>query len=411
MEMEIQILSQENGMARVGVTMPGKALKKELDAAYDRHRNDEGFRIPREGLDTNPDGRQLLQEAVQELFSGAYQDIMKEIDLPVASEPKVAVALASETEGAAFTLTFALRPEMKLGRYKGIRVKMPDITPTEDEYQAAIDAAAAQNLSAVDQDRPAQKGDITVIDFTGYQDGVAFQGGTGTDYPLTLGSGQFIPGFEDQLVGASAGDSVDVHVVFPENYQMESLAGKPAVFKVQVKKVQTRQLRPLTEAQIAQARKQAEQQKKALADQQIEDEVLGIILKEAQVDLPEAMVESEANVCLQQFAAEIAAKNMTIDQFCQQTGKTIDGMRQEMFPLARRRIQLRMVLSAIAEAEGITAGDEEAENYWEQIAQQYGMTTEQLRQYAEPEMDAEIRAEIISQKAYAFLRESTILEQ
>ena len=409
--MEIKILSQEDGMAKVGVTLPGVDVTKAIDGVYKKHQKDENFSIPRKGLEENPEAGTLLREAVQELFSGIYQDVMRQVDLPVASEPKVAVLKASEQDGAEFTLTFALRPKMQLGRYKGIRVKMPQVEPTEEEYQEALRSVEAQNLVPTEVERPAVLGDITVIDFTGYQDGVAFPGGAGTDYALTLGSGQFILGFEEQLVGASAGDQVEVHVTFPEQYHAAELAGKPAVFQVTVKKVQEKQQKPLSEQQKQQLREQVAQQKKAQADQEIEDQVLKIVLEEAQVKLPEAMVESEANICVQQFAAEIAAKSMTIEQFCQQTGKTLEGMRKEMYPLARRRIQLRLVLSAIAEAEGFTAEDAEVESCWDQMAQQYGMPKEQLKQYAGPETEAELRAEIISQKAYALLRESTILER
>ena len=409
--MEIKILSQEHGMVELGVTVPGSALTEALNKVYEKHQNDPGFALPREGLDENPESKTLLQEAVQELFSGIYQDVMRQVDLPVASEPKVAVVGASEKEGVSFTLSFALRPKMKLGKYKGIRVKMPNIVPTEAEYQAAQQAAEARNQVPTDVERPAVLGDITVIDFTGYQDGTAFAGGAGTDYALTLGSGQFIPGFEDQLVGASAGDHVEVHVTFPEQYHVSDLAGKPAVFQVAVKKVQEKKLQPLNEQQKQQIRQQVAQQKKDQADQEIEDQVLGIVLKEAQVELPEAMIESEANICAQQFAAELAAKGMTIDQFCQQNGKTLDGIRREMYPLARRRIQLRLVLSAIAEAEHIVAEEAEVESCWDQMAQQYGIPKEQLRQYAGPETDAEIRADLVSRKAYMFLRESTILER
>ena len=260
-------------------------------------------------------------------------------------------------------------------------------------------------------ERPAALGDITVIDFEGFQDGVAFAGGKGSDYSLTLGSGQFIPGFEDQLVGASAGDQVDVNVTFPEQYQAEHLAGKPALFKVTVKEVRENRLKPLSPEEQQQLREAVAQRKKDLADQSIEDQVLKVILEEAQVELPEAMVESEANICVQQFAAELSAKSMSFEQFCQQNGKTFDTVLEEMKPLARRRIQLRLVLSAIAKAENITAEDAEVEQAWEQMAMQYGLPVAQLKQYAGADTEKEIRADIVNQKAYTLLRESTILDQ
>lgn len=409
--METKILSQENGMAKVGVTLPGTDLTRALDAVYQVRRKEENFNLAREGLAENPEGQSLLREAVQNMFSGVYSDVIRECGLQVASEPKVAVIQANETDGVEFTLEFALRPEMKLGTYKGIHVKMPDITPTEAELAAALESAAKQNLVAVDMDRPAAPGDTTVIDFKGYLGDEPFAGGEGADFPLTLGSGQFIPGFEDQLVGAKAGDQVDVNVTFPENYHAANLAGKAVVFKVTVHKVRERQQKPLTPEQETQVKAQVAQQKKAMADQKIEDQVLGIILSEAQVELPEAMVESEANICVQQFAAEIAAKSMSIDQFCQQTGKTLEGIRKEMEPLARRRIQLRLVLSAIAEQEQLTATDEELDRYWDQMSQQYGLPKDQLKHYMGDGVEDEMRQEIVSQKAYALLRESTILDR
>lgn len=409
--METKMISQENGMATLSVTFDGAELSRALDSAYQSHAKEENFKLERQGLDQNPEGMYLVREAVEGMLSGCYAQVIKSAGVQVASEPKVSVLRANEQEGVELHLNFALRPEMKLGRYKGIRVKMPKVEPTQEELDAALKSAAAQNVQAVDVDRAAQLGDITVIDFKGFLDGTAFAGGEGADYPLTLGSGQFIPGFEDQLVGAKAGDQVDVNVTFPENYHAENLKGKAVVFKVTVHKVQTQQTLPLTDEQTRQVKDQLFQQKKAQADQEIEDEVLGIILSESQVELPEAMVESEANICVQQFAAEIAAQSMTIEQFCQKTGKTMDGMRKEMYPLARRRIQLRLVLSEIAKAENLTATAEELEQYWDQMAQQYGLPKDQLKHYMGEGVEEEMAQDLVSQKAYALLRNSTILVQ
>ena len=409
--MEIKVLSQENGMAEVQINLPGADLTAAIDKVYDKHKAKPDFQILRETVDSDPAARGLLQEAVQALFSGIYEDAMKQVDLPVASEPKVTVSGASEKDGAEFRLSFALRPEMKLGRYKGIHVRMPDVTVTEEEFLEALRQVESQHFMPETVERPAALGDITVIDFEGFQDGVAFAGGKGSDYSLTLGSGQFIPGFEDQLVGASAGDQVDVNVTFPEQYQAEHLAGKPALFKVTVKEVRENRLKPLSPEEQQQLREAVVQRKKDLADQSIEDQVLKVILEEAQVELPEAMVESEANICVQQFAAELSAKSMSFEQFCQQNGKTFDTVLEEMKPLARRRIQLRLVLSAIAKAENITAEDAEVEQAWEQMAMQYGLPVAQLKQYAGADTEKEIRADIVNQKAYTLLRESTILDQ
>ena len=311
--MEIKILSKEKGMAEILITLPGEDVKKAVDEAYDRHKDDEGFSLPREGIDRDPVGVPLMQEAMQALFTGVYGDVMRRLNLPVASEPRVSVRRAGEEMGAEFYLTFALRPEVKLGQYKGLRVKMPEIEPTEEEYRAAID-------------------------------------------------------------------------------QVESDGQK------------------LSDEQKRELREAVAQRKRQLADQAIEDQVLKIILEEARVDIPPAMVESEANICVRQFAQELSAGNMTLQQFCEQNGKTEETVHREMMPLAERRIRLRLVLSAIAEAEGFRAEDSELQSALEQMAAQFGMMAEELREKGGQELEAQLRAEIVSEKAYALLRESTILE-
>lgn len=409
--MTVTVLSQEKGMATLKITVPGEVLTKALDENYNVFaKNHKDFDVPRSQVTTSSDCADIYRQAVQDVFSDLYAEAVQTSGLTMASEPQVSVMQASETEGVEFQMVFAVRPEIKLGQYKGIRVKMPNVEPTEEEYQSALSQASRQNAVAATVDRAAQMGDITTIDFTGYLDGVPFEGGQGTDYPLPLGSGAFIPGFEEQLVGASAGDNVVVNVTFPENYHAPNLAGKATIFRCKVKKVEALELQPLTAEQENQVRQQVAQQKKNLADQQIEDEVLGKILSEAQVEIPAAMVDSEVNICMQQFVAEIGQQGMDLDTFQQRTGKTTEEMLSEMRPLATRRIMLRLVLSAIAEAENITATEEDVETRWNQMAQQYGIDVPRLKVYMGEGAEEEIKADITSAKAYALLRQSTILE-
>ena len=409
--MNVTILAQEKGMATLQITVDGAVLTKALDENYNVFaKNHKDFDVPRSEVTTSDDCADIYRQAVQDVFSDIYTEAVQASGLTVASEPVVSVLQASETDGVVFQMEFALRPEVKLGQYKGIRVKMPVVEPTEEEYQSALQQVARQNAVATTVDRAAEMGDITTIDFTGYLDGVPFEGGQGNDYPLTLGSGSFIPGFEEQLVGASAGDNVVVNVTFPENYHAPNLAGKATIFRCKVKKVEALELQPLTEEQEAQVRQQVAQQKKNLADQQIEDEVLGRILEEAQVEIPEAMVNSEVNIVMNQFVSEIGQQGMDLETFQQRTGKTTEDMLSEMRPLATRRIMLRLVLSAIAEAENLTATEEDIENQWNQMAQQYGIDVPRLKVYMGDGADEEIKAEIVSAKAYTLLRQSTILE-
>lgn len=409
--MQVNVISNEKGSAKVAVYFPAEVLTKALDKAYAEYTKvHEDFQVARKDVVEDPAAQNLLRQAVQDVFSEHYAEAIAETGLTVASEPVISVLQANEKDGLEFQMEFALRPEIKLGQYKGIHVKCPNVELTEEEKQAAIDAAQAQNTVHKSVDRPAQLGDIAVIDFTGYLDGVPFDGGAGTDYPLELGSGTFIPGFEEQLVGASVGEHVAVNVTFPVNYQAENLAGKPTVFRVTVKGLQHPEMQPLTEEQKQQAVAQAQQQKKNQADLQIEDQVLGRILAEAHAEIPEAMLKSEVNICMQQFAAELSAKGSDLGTFAKQSGKSVDQMAAEMQPLAKRRIMLRLVLSAIAEAEHLTATEEEVEAQWDAMAQQYGIDKPRLKVYAGDGAEAQIKAEITSSKAYALLRESTILE-
>ena len=408
--MQVSVLSKEQGMALLQINIPAEVFTKALDEAYEVYaKNHDGFDAPRAEVTTSPDCQDILRQAVQDVFSDNYAAAIAESGLKVASEPQVSVMGADEVSGVTCQVEFAIRPEVKLGRYKGIRVKMPEVELTEAELEMIYTQAQQQNAQPVTVDRPAQLGDVTTIDFMGYLDGVPFDGGAGNDYDLTLGSGAFIPGFEEQLVGASAGDNVVVNVTFPENYHAPNLAGKATIFRCKVKKVAAMELQPLSEEQKAQLRQQAAQQKKNYADQQIEDQVLGIIIEEAQVELPQAMIDSEVNICMQQFAAEVQAQGMDMESYQQRLGKTTEEMLAEMCPLATRRIQLRLVLSAIAEAENITVSDEEVEAHWDTLAQQYGIEKARLKVYM-GEVDEEIRAELQNSKAYALLRQETILE-
>ena len=408
--MEVKILSREHGMADVQVSIPGSDLTKAIDAEFEKRRQAPDFNLPREGADANPDARELMQEVVRTLFSGVYQDALRQTELPVASDPKVSVVQVSEADGAVYRMRFALRPQVKLGRYKGIHVKMPNTGFTEEEFQGALRQVEEAHVVPVKADRPAKLGDVALIDFEGFLDGVAFQGGKGENHPLTLGSGQFIPGFEDQLVGASAGEKVDVNVTFPEQYHAADLAGKPVVFKVTVKEIREPRQTPLNEGEKQELRNSMARKKQEDADQEVEDQVLAIILQDSPVELPDAMVESEANICIQEFAAQLMSRNMTFDQFCQDNGKTYQSVLEEMKPLAVRRIRLRLVLSEIAKAEGFAVEDSEVENALEEMAVQMGADKDMVRRYLGPDGEAEMRADLLMRKTYTFLRESTILD-
>lgn len=316
--MQVKILSQEKNTARLEISVPGPVLKKALDEAYKVYREShEDFSLPRDQVASAQEGQPILRQAVQDVFSDIYAEAIRSSGLQVASEPLISVLKADEEEGVIFHMEFALRPEVKLGTYKGIHVKCPPTEPTEEELEAVISQAEKE--------------------------------------------------------AAESGETLSDE----EKYRIRQY-----VFE----------------------------QKKQQADMQIEDQVLGRILEEAQVEIPEAMLRSEVNICFQQFVADLIAQGTDLETFSKKAGKTTEEMQKEMEPLANRRIMLRLVLSAIAKEENMEASEEEVEQYWAQMAQQYGMETEQMKAYAGDGAEAQVKADIVSSKAYALLRESTILD-
>lgn len=409
--MQVNILSTEQGSAKLQILVPAEDLTKALNQEYATYtKNHPDKTLDRKTLADSQAGQTLIRNAVQDVFSDLYAEAIKETGLQVASQPRITVLKADEEEGIEFSLEFALRPEVKLGQYKGIHVKCPDFVLTEEELQYAYAQAAKQKTETVTVDRPARLGDTATIDFTGYLDGVPFDGGAGTDYPLVLGSGSFIPDFEEQLVGTSAGDNVAVNVTFPEDYHAPNLAGKATIFRCKVKKVEENVPGTLTEEEKESVKAQAAQQKKDRADQQIENQVLGQIISQTQVEVPQAMIDSEAELLMNQFASELQAQGIDLESYSQRLGKTTREMYEEMKPMAERRILLRLVLNAVAEAESLSLTEEEVEAHWETLAKQYGVDVIRLKVYFGEGAEEEIKAELLQQKAFTFLRENTILE-
>ena len=316
----------------------------------------------------------------------------------------------------------ALKPEVKLGKYKGVAVDKVSTEVTDEEVDAEINKERERSARTLEvTDRPVKDGDMTVMDFEGVVDGVAFEGGKGEDYPLTIGSGAFIPGFEEQLVGAEIGKEVEVNVTFPENYQAEELKGKAAVFKCTVKEIKEKELPELDDefaAEVSEFETLAEYKadvKGKLEEKKIKEAkdakeaaVIEEIVKDADMEIPEAMLETQQRQMVDEFAQRIQMQGLTMEQYFQFTGASYDQLVEQVKPQAEKRIQSRLVLEAVAKAENITATDEDYEEELKVMAEAYQMEVDKVREMLPKKSADQIREDIAVRMAAQFALENAM---
>ena len=321
-----------------------------------------------------------------------------------------------------FEAEVTLKPEIKLGKYKGVKVEAMDTTVTDEDVAAELDKVKEQNarLVAAD-DKAVEDGDQTTIDFEGFVDGVAFEGGKGEDYPLTIGSHSFIDTFEEQLIGKKVGEEVEVNVTFPEQYQAKELAGKPAMFKVTIKEIKVKEY-PELDDDFAQdvsdfdtlaeykedLKKTISVRKENEAKAKKEDEAIAKIVETSKMDIPEAMINTQVNRMVEDFAQRLQQQGLSIDQYFQYTGMTADKIVEEMKPEAVKRIQTRLVLEAVAKAEDIQVSDEEFDAELQKMADMYKMELSQIKEFMGEFEGKQIRSDIAIQKAVDLIVNSTV---
>ena len=397
--MSVTVETLEKNMAKLTITVSAEEIAKAMQAVYQKNRSRysvPGFRkgkVSRSVLEKMYGKGLFYEDAVNSVMPEAYAAAVEESGLDVVSEPKIDFVEADPDKDLVFTAEVAVKPEVVLGDYKGLEVPKADLSVTEDEVMAIIKKEQEKNAVNVNvEDRAVQSGDIATIDFEGFVDGVAFEGGKGEDYPLTIGSGTFIPGFEDQIIGHEIGTEFDVNVTFPEDYQAEELKGKAAVFKVTVKKIEEKQLPELDDefaAEVSEFETMAEykahvekaeaERKEVAAEQAKEDAVIEKAVENAQMDIPDAMVTTEANNMIREFASNLERQGLKMEQYLQYFGQTEDGMREQMKPNALKRIQTRLVLEAIAKAEAFEISEEEINEEIKSMAAQYQMEEDQVK--------------------------------
>ena len=320
-----------------------------------------------------------------------------------------------------FTAEVATKPEVTLGQYKGIEVPETKVEVTDEEIEAELKKVQEQNAREITVDRPAENGDTVVIDFEGSVDGEVFEGGTAENHSLVLGSGSFIPGFEDQLVGAAADSDVEVNVTFPEDYQAKELAGKAAVFKVKVHEIKKKEL-PEINDEFAQdvsefdtldeykedVKKGIAEQKEKAARQEKQEKIIRQIVENAEMDIPDPMVVTQTRQMMDQFAQRMQSNGLSMAQYYQFTGLTPDGLLEQMKPQAQKNIENRLVLEAIAAAEGIVASEEEVEKEFANIAERYGLEVEKVKEIFADEETENIKSDIAAQKALDLITDAAV---
>ena len=425
--MSVQIENLEKNMAKLTVEVSPETMEKAMNSVYLRARGSislPGFRkgkAPRKMIERMYGAGVFLEDAANDVIPEEYRKAVEESNLEIVSQPEIAVVQLEPGKPFVFTAEVAVKPDVTLGEYKGVEVPKTEIEVTDEEVEAEVKKEQEKNSRFVEvTDRGAENGDRVTLDFDGSVDGEAFEGGKGTDYPLTLGSNTFIPGFEEQLVGVKAEDHVEVNVTFPEEYQEKSLAGKAAVFACDIKKVEVKEL-PELDDEFAQdvsefdtldeykahLRTNLEDKKKEDALRAKEDAAVDKIIENAQMDIPDAMVDTQARQMMDDFANRLQMQGLSMEQYFQFTGQSMDAMVEDAKPQALKRIQTRLVLEKIAETEDIQVSDEELDEELGKMASSYGMEADKLKETLNDDAKDQIRKDIAVQKAVTLVAEAT----
>ncbi len=426
--MSVQVEKLEKSMAKLTIEVSAEEFNAAIDKAYKKNRNRiamPGFRkgkAPRAMIEKMYGAGIFYEDAANIIIPDAYENAAKESELEIVSQPEIAVEQIEKDKTFIFTATVATKPEVTLGDYKGIEVEKKTAEVTDEELTAEIDRVRESNSRMITvDDRATQDGDTVVIDFDGYVDGEQFQGGKAENYTLVLGSHSFIDNFEDQLVGKNIGDEVEVNVTFPEKYQAEELQGKPAVFKVKINEIKVKEL-PELDDDFAQdvsdfdtldeykndLKSKLLENKEAALKREKEETVIGKIIDNAQMEIPEPMVDMQTRQMAQEFAQRIQSQGLSLEQYMQFTGMTQQKMLDELKPQALKRIQSRLVLEAVVAAENIEISDEDVNKEIEEMAAMYQMEADKFKELVGDNEKKQISLDLAVQKAVDLVVDSAV---
>ena len=398
--MSVQVEKLEKNMAKLTVEVSAEEFEAALEKAYQKNKGKitlPGFRkgkAPRKMIEKMYGAGIFYEDAANAIIPGAYSKAADECGEEIVSQPDINVTQIEKGQPFIFTAEVALKPAVTLGEYKGLEVEKTEVAVSEEEVDKEVDKERESNSRMIDiDDRGVENGDMIKLDFEGFVDGEAFAGGKGDDYPLTIGSGSFIPGFEEQLVGAKIGEDVEVNVTFPEDYQAEELKGKAAVFKCKVNEIKVKEL-PEADDEFAKdvsefdtlaeykddIRAKLLEKKTQDAKRQKENKVVDKAVANATMEIPDAMVNEQVRRMADDFTRRIESQGISVEQYMQFTGMTAEKMLDQMKPEALKRIQNSLVLEAIAKAEDIQISDEKVDEEIAKMAEQYKMEAEKLKE-------------------------------
>lgn len=426
--MSLTVENLEKNMAKLTITVPAADFEQAMKESYNKQKSKisvPGFRkgkVPQVYLEKMYGPEMFYEDAANSCMENSYPGALDECELDVVSRPEIDITQMEKGKDFIYTATVAVKPEVTLGEYKGVEIEKVDVEVTDEDVQAELLNVQKQNARNIPvEDRATKLDDEVTIDFEGFVDGEAFEGGKGENYQLTLGSHSFIDTFEDQIVGKTVGEEFDVNVTFPEDYQAADLAGKPAVFKCKLNGIKETELPELDDefaSEVSEFDTLDEYKADLKATLQVKKEkaakntkeglVIDKIIENAQMELPEPMIETQKEQMLDEFAQQISYQGLSIEQYFQFTGMTKEKFLETATPEAERRIKSRLVLEAIAKAEDIQVSEEELNEELKKMAEMYQMDLEQLTDLVgDSEKDA-IKQDIAVQKAVDLVAEAAV---
>lgn len=424
--MSVQVEKLEKNMAKLTIEVPAAEFEAAIQEAYLKNKKRislPGFRkgkVPRMMIEKMYGEGFFYEDAANAVIPKAYEKAAMESEIEIVSRPEIGVEQIGKGKDFIFTATVAVKPEVTLGQYKGLEYDEKPVEVTDEDLEQELKKVQEQNARTITvEDRAIANGDIAVIDFTGSVDGEEFEGGKGEDYELVIGSHSFIDTFEDQLIGKNTGDEVEVNVTFPEDYQAADLAGKPALFKVVIKAIKTKEVPELDDEFASDVsdfdtldeykedlKKTILEKKEKAAKTAKENALVDKVIENAQMDIPEPMIELEVRQMADEFAQRMQMQGLSMEQYMQYTGLTSEKLLEEMKPNAEKKIKTRLVLEAVVDAEKIEVSAEELEAEYKKLADMYQMEVDKVKEIMGTAGEENMKKDIAVQKAVDVIADS-----